>query len=33
MRRALARADAGKAIDAAEAEVLLHARGGELEAP
>jgi FO synthase len=32
MRRALARADAGKAIDAAEAEVLLQARGGELEA-
>jgi FO synthase len=32
MRRALARADAGKAIDAAEAEVLLQARGGDLEA-
>jgi FO synthase len=32
MRRALARADAGKAIDAAEAEVLLHARGDDLEA-
>src|SRR4051812_14775102 len=32
MRRALARADAGKAIDAVEAEVLLHARGADLEA-
>ena len=32
MRRALARADAGKAIDAAEAEVLLHARGDDLDA-
>src|SRR3954465_13440631 len=32
MRRALARADAGKAIDAVEAEVLLHARGDDLDA-
>ena len=32
MRRALARADAGKAIDATEAEVLLHARGDDLDA-
>jgi FO synthase len=32
MRRALARADAGKAIDAVEAEVLLHARGEDLAA-
>jgi FO synthase len=32
MRRALARADAGKAIDATEAEVLLHARGADLSA-
>ena len=32
IRRALARADAGKAIDAGEAEVLLSARGDELEA-
>jgi FO synthase len=32
MRRALARAGAGKAIDAAEAEILLHARGDDLDA-
>src|SRR5260221_9343436 len=32
MRRALARADAGKPLDAVEAEVLLHARGADLEA-
>src|SRR5690606_8133931 len=32
MRRALARARAGKALDPAEAEVLLHARGADLEA-
>src|SRR4051794_38973151 len=32
LRRALARADAGKAIDAAEAEVLLAARGEDLQA-
>src|SRR5262249_52857323 len=32
MRRALARADAGKTLDAAEAEVLLHARGDDLHA-
>ncbi|HEX4655371.1 MAG TPA: 7,8-didemethyl-8-hydroxy-5-deazariboflavin synthase, partial [Mycobacteriales bacterium] len=31
MRRALARADAGKTLDAAEAEVLLHARAEDLE--
>ena len=31
MRRALARADTGKAIDATEAAVLLHARGDDLE--
>jgi len=32
MRRALARADAGKALDPVEAEVLLHARGADLDA-
>jgi FO synthase len=32
MRRALARADAGKTLDAAEAEVLLSARGADLDA-
>src|SRR5436190_11636891 len=32
MRRALARAAAGKALDAGEAEVLLHARGDDLDA-
>jgi FO synthase len=32
IRRALARADAGKSLDAVEAEVLLHARGDALEA-
>src|SRR4051794_5069458 len=32
MRRALARADAGKSLDATEAEVLLSARGGDLDA-
>src|SRR3954467_5482806 len=32
MRRALARATAGKPLDAAEAEVLLHARGDDLDA-
>jgi FO synthase len=32
MRRALARADAGKALDPAEAETLLHARGDDLDA-
>jgi len=32
LRRALARADAGKAIDAAEAEALLSARGDDLRA-
>src|SRR6476469_3209843 len=31
VRRALARADAGKALDAAEAEVLLQVRGDDLE--
>src|SRR3954469_13214445 len=31
MRRALARADAGKPLDATEAEVLLHARGDDLD--
>jgi FO synthase len=31
LRRALARADAGKPLDAAEAEVLLGARGPALE--
>ncbi len=31
MRRALARARDGKALDAAEAEVLLHARGDDLD--
>jgi FO synthase len=31
LRRALARADAGKPLDAAEAEVLLHARGDDLD--
>jgi FO synthase len=31
VRRALARADAGKALDATEAEVLLHVRGDDLE--
>ncbi|MEO3808694.1 bifunctional FO biosynthesis protein CofGH [Sphaerisporangium sp. B11E5] len=31
MRRALARARDGKALDVAEAAVLLHARGGDLE--
>jgi len=30
MRRALARARDGKALDQAEATVLLHARGGDL---
>jgi len=30
IRRALARADAGKTLDATEAEVLLHARGDDL---
>src|SRR5262245_19730536 len=30
IRRALARADAGKALDAAEAEILLQARGDDL---
>src|SRR2546423_13489301 len=32
LRRALARADAGKSLDATEAEVLLHARGADLDA-
>ena len=32
LRRALARARDGKALDAAEAQVLLHARGDDLEA-
>ena len=32
IRRALARADAGKTLDAAEAEILLQARGDDLEA-
>src|SRR3954464_15054009 len=32
LRRALARADAGKALDAAEATALLDARGGALDA-
>src|SRR5881394_483116 len=32
LRRALARADAGKALDATEAEVLLQARGEQLDA-
>jgi FO synthase len=32
LRRALARADAGKALDATEAETLLNARGPDLEA-
>ncbi|HEU5033978.1 MAG TPA: bifunctional FO biosynthesis protein CofGH [Mycobacteriales bacterium] len=31
LRRALARADAGKALDPTEAEVLLHARGADLD--
>jgi FO synthase len=31
VRRALARADAGKALDATEAEILLHVRGEDLE--
>ena len=31
MRRALARARDGKSLDVAEAEVLLHARGEDLQ--